>query len=128
MSTKMQSLAKDLVRAREMLQGLDNEYKAKKEPVEQAKLAIQEQLLKEMSKAEVLSTRYEDFTISRKKSKRAVVMDEAIAIAYLKFNNPQYVIPTISPEAYKEVEKGTLTVDGVTVETKEYISIRPAKE
>jgi hypothetical protein len=53
MSTKLQQLAQELVRERGMLQELDNEYKAKKEPIGQAKQGIQEQLLKQMAKAEL---------------------------------------------------------------------------
>jgi hypothetical protein len=63
-----------------MLQELDSEYKAKKEPIEQAKAAIQEKLLDCMSKAGVLSTKFEDFAISRKRSVKAIVLSEARAI------------------------------------------------
>jgi hypothetical protein len=111
-----------------MLQELDNEYKAKKEPVEQAKIVIQDKLLAEMTKAETLSTRFEDFTITRRKSSRAVVVDERKAVAFLESNGmEQGILKTVHPEVLKQIEKGTrLPLDGVTVETKEYISIRQA--
>jgi len=128
MTTRLQQLAQELVRARVMLQELDNEYKAKKEPVEQAKIVIQDKLLAEMTKAETLSTRFEDFTITRRKSSRAVVVDERKAVAFLESNGmEQGILKTVHPEVLKQIEKGTrLPLDGVTVETKEYISIRQA--
>ena len=128
MTTRLQQLAQELVRARVMLQELDNEYKAKKEPVEQAKIVIQDKLLAEMTKAETLSTRFEDFTITRRKSSRAVVVDERKAVAFLESNGmEQGILKTVHPEVLKQIEKGTrLPLGGVTVETKEYISIRQA--
>ncbi len=129
MSTKLQALAQELVRARGMLQELDSEYKAKALPIEEAKKVIQEKLLAEMAKTATLSTKYEDLTISRKKSVKPVLIDERAAIASLNAQGKEhYVIPTVSLEALKLVEKGSLKLDGVIVETKEYISIRQAKE
>jgi hypothetical protein len=126
--SKLQSLAQDLVRARNMLQELDNEYKAKAQPIEEAKKVIQEKLLAEMAKAKTLSTRFEDFTISRKKSVKAVITDESSAILALGQNGyEKYIVHAVSPEALKLVEKGSLTLDGVTTEVREYVSIRQAK-
>lgn len=129
MSIKLQQLAQELVKARGMLQELDNEYKAKAQPIEEAKKVIQEKLLAEMAKAKTLSTRFEDFTIIRKKSTKAVVVNEGEAMAALRQSGQdQYIVHAIHPEALKLVEKGSLALDGVTVETKEYISVRPAKQ
>ena len=66
MQTKLQTLAQELVKCRGALQELEEKYKAEREPYEQAKQVIQERPLATMAKNEVLSTRYEDFTISRK--------------------------------------------------------------
>jgi hypothetical protein len=127
--SKLQSLAQDLVRARNMLQELDNEHKAKAQPIEEAKKVIQEKLLAEMVKAKTLSTRFEDFTISRKKTVKAVVTSEQVAISALKLTgHGDYVVEAIAPQALKEIERGSLALDGVTVETREHISIRASKQ
>jgi len=53
-----------------------------------------------MSKAGVLSTKYEDFAISRKKSVKAVVTNERAALASLKVAERfDYIVESISPEA-----------------------------
>src|SRR5437899_1845431 len=103
--SKLQSLAQELVRARNMLQELDSEYKAKAQPIEEAKKVIQEKLLAEMAKAKTLSTRFEDFTISRKKSVKAVIANEAAALADVMANHPNYVIQGIAPQALKAIEQ-----------------------
>jgi hypothetical protein len=82
-----------------------------------------------MRKAQTLSTRYEDFTISRKHSRKAVVTDEHAAIAMLKdTRRPELVIESIAPEALKQIERGTMLLDGATVEEREYISVQQSKD
>jgi hypothetical protein len=128
MQPTLEQLAKELIECRGKLQELEERQKTEREPYEQAKAVIQEKLLACMAKANTLSTRFEDFTISRKKSTKAVITNDGLALDALKTYHPEYVILSISPLALKEVEKGSLAVDGVTVETREYISIRAAKE
>jgi hypothetical protein len=127
--SKLNSLAQDLIRARTMLQDLDNEYKAKVQPIEEAKKVIQDKLLAEMAKAKTLSTRFEDFTISRKKSTKVNVLSQGQALNDLdRQGRSDLIVESVSPEALKLVEKGSLTLEGVTVESKEYISITTKKQ
>lgn len=116
-------LAKELVEVRAKLNEFEDAYKQECQPYLEAKAAIQTQLLESMREQELLSTRYEDFTVVRKTTKKAVVMNEFDALAQLKQTKPEYVIEAISLRALKEVEKGTLKLDGVQVESKEFISI-----
>jgi hypothetical protein len=112
-----------------MLQDLDNEYKAKVQPIEEAKKVIQDKLLAEMAKAKTLSTRFEDFTISRKKSTKVNVLSQGQALNDLdRQGRSDLIVESVSPEALKLVEKGSLTLEGVTVESKEYISITTKKQ
>src|SRR5690242_7436540 len=100
--SKLQSLVQDLVRARGMLAELDNEYKAKAQPIEEAKKVIQDKLLAEMVKAKTKSIAYEDFTVYRRRDPKVVVADQAAAIASLNAQGKEhYVLPTISPQALK---------------------------
>jgi hypothetical protein len=124
----IQQLAKELVECRVKMKELEDAYKESKLPYEQAKETIQEKILEAMRKEERLSERYEDFTIVRKKSVKAVVLNEFTALGQLKETKPNYVIETIHPNALKEVEKGTLQLEGVQREEKEYISITQKKE
>jgi hypothetical protein len=129
MQTKLQQLAKELIECRGKLQELEERQKAEREPYELANQEIRSQLLKIMDKSGVLSTRYEDFAISRKTSKRAIVVDESKAIAFLEANLPGGILKTVHPEVLKQIERGTrLPLDGVSVQEKEYISIRANKE
>lgn len=127
MQPTIEQLAKELIECRGKLQELEERHKADALPYEQAKAVISEKLLEKMAKAKTLSTRFEDFTISRKKSTRAVVMDEMKALIQLGETNPNYIVTHIHPEALKLVEKGSLALDGVTTETREYVSIRKAE-
>lgn len=124
----VQQLTRELLECREKLKELDDAYREQKQPYEQAKEAIATALLEVMRKEGKLSERYEDFTIVRKKSSKVVVINEFTAIAELRETNPQYVIEAISPEALKQVEKGTLTLEGVILENKEYISVSQKKQ
>jgi hypothetical protein len=129
MQTKLQQLAKELIECRGKLQELEERQRAEREPYELANQEIRSQLLGIMNKSGVLSTRYEDFAISRKTSKRAVVVDESKAIAYLEANLPGGILKTVHPEVLKQIERGTRSpLDGVSVESKEYVSIRQNKE
>ena len=126
MQTTLEQLAKELIDCRGKLQEFELRQKADHEPYEQAKLVIQEKLLEKMTKQNTLSTCYKDFTISQKKASRPVVTNEFAAIATLKETRPEYIVESIASQALKEVERGSLTLDGVTMETKEHVSIRQA--
>jgi hypothetical protein len=129
MQPTIQQLAAELVDCRGKLQELEERQKAERKPYEEAKQFISEKLIEKMAKTKTLSTRFEDFTISRKRSVRAVVLNEFIAMAQLrKDGRSDLVLEILSPQALKEVEKGSLALDGVTVESKEYISIKQNKE
>ena len=123
----LDELAKQRIEAKGKLEELEERHKAEREPYQQAIQAINESLLKEMTKAKQFTVGYEGFTISRKKSTKAVVTNDAIALADAKEKRPEYILETLAPQALKDIEKGSLALEGVTVETREYISIRQAK-
>jgi hypothetical protein len=124
----MQELAKKLAGNRATLNEYKATYEELKAPLEQERDALQQALLEEMRKASTLSTRYEDLTITRKKSKKAVVTNEQAAIASIRSAGwGHYLVEAIAPSALKEIEKGMLALDGVTVEEKEYISVSQKK-
>lgn len=128
MQPSIENLAKQLIECRGALQELEERQKAEREPYEQAKQAISEKLMAGMAEAKTLSTRFEDFTISRKKSVKAVVINEGLAVSTLEERGDgRYLETRLNARALKEVEKGSLVLNGVTVEMKEYVSIRQAK-
>lgn len=124
---KTMTTAQELLQVRAKLEEVEQVYRDLKAPLEARRAELSEKLLEEMRKDQTLSTRYEDFTIARKKSTKAVVINEWTAIARLKETKPQYVIEAISPAALEEVKKGTLQIDGVQREEREYISITQKK-
>jgi hypothetical protein len=82
-----------------------------------------------MRNAQTLSTRYEDFTISRKHARKVVVVNEQAAVAFLRgTDRPELVIESIAPQALRQIERGTMLLDGLTVEEREFISPTKAKE
>src|SRR5471032_2970414 len=104
MQTKLHQLAKELIECRGEVQELEEPQKAERESYELANQTIRETLLKIMDKSGVPSTRYEDFAISRKTSKRAVVVDEGKAIAHLEGSLPGGILKTVHPEVLKQIE------------------------
>ena len=105
MQTKLQDLAQQLIECRGTLQELEERQRAEREPYEQANQVIREKLLDIMSKASLISTKYEDFAISRKTSKKAVITNDNLALATLKELRPEYVIESIAPQALKEIKR-----------------------
>ena len=130
----MQELVKRLVELRTQIAEYDVAYEKATSPLKLERDSIQAQITDELKKMGVLSQRFQDATVTRAVRKTVQVVDETKAIAPLKEKGlADYVSETINPlfwnSAAKEIAKqGKTDIEGIVIQEKEYLSIRPSEK
>jgi endonuclease III len=126
----MQAEVKELVEVRRQIAEYDEAYDKATSPLKQKRDTLQATITEELKKMGVLSQRFQEATVTRAVRKTVQVVDEPKAVAALKAKGlTNYVSESINhlfwDSAAKEIAKeGKCDIDGLTIQEKEYLSIR----
>lgn len=131
--TPLKDLVQALIEVRELISGVDKQYKEQVTPLKAAKKDIELEILKNLKETEQYSARFKGATATLSVRKGVKVIDEDKAVADLKIRGlKDYYSTRLSPLFHdslaKEVKKGNIEVDGVEVTETEYISVRTSKK
>lgn len=130
----MQAEVKELVELRQAIKAIEELHEREISPLKLKRDALQAKITEELTKMGVLSQRFQEATVSRAVRKTVQIVDEAKAVASLKAKGlTDYVSETINPLFWnttaKEIAKqGTIDIDGLVIQEKEYLSIRESNK
>jgi hypothetical protein len=124
----MQIEVSELLKVRAEIAGYDAAYEAAVAPLKSRREQLQTQITETLKAAGQFSARFEGATVTRSVRKSLKIVDEPMLVKTLKAAGlDAYVSEQVNDlwdGAAKELLKQKKTLDGTTIEEKEYLSVR----